>query len=101
MMGSIKNLFRKKSNASAPDPEASSQLSPPERASGNESQAVTDYRSFSEDRRNRSSPSRRVTLRQSDENLLEDQRNLNNNNYRGFSTSMHDMFTAPEFGMYL
>lgn len=38
-----------------------------------------------------------VSLVASHEVLLQDQRNLHDNRYRGFSTSMHDMYIATEY----
>ena len=64
---------------------------------------VTNYRSFAEHPQASVSPASRssggdpVSLVASHEVLLQDHRNLNDTRYRGFSTSMHDMYIATEF----
>ena len=64
---------------------------------------MTNYRSFAElqvDQGNRSGANRSsdpAGLVATHEVLLEDQRSLNENAYRGFSTSMHDMYIETEF----
>lgn len=64
-----------------------------------EGTTVTNYRSFSEHRSVNNSRTRRnpVNLISSHEALLEDHRNLNDTTYRGFSTSIHDMFISTEY----